>query len=420
MRSACSRLFCSLLGSCVLLAGLFLCSAPTPGQDKSPPRSVGVPYALSSDALKSLEGKPVKIQLKNGKVLEGYRIAKVRVGREEGVLGSIQIEADSGRKRTLRPGAIAALEVDGTPFAVAKKPGKSLYVLIDLEARNQAIAARLKQQGGRLWPPLSPAQQQKALAEQRRFVRQVLSVFPGVHFEVVETKFFIFCTNIRPQLIAGYVRDLDRMYTMLCGIFQIPPGTNIFRGKAVVFCFATQQERAVFEGRFLNSTPTGTAGKCFQRSDGNVVISSHLVSDLDFFGHVLVHETAHGVIWRYRSSMRIPTWMNEGIADWVAMKVVPRCRETQRRQQAAAERLRRTHNLEGLFVRESLDGWQYGAASAIVQMLIELDSRRFGAMFEAIKLGTHWEDALASAYGMTLGDLIAMYGKRIGVPLLRP
>ncbi len=385
------------------------------------PASPGVPYALSAEALEALVGKTATVRLRSGRSYDGVELVKLRQGRRAGTLAAVVIrQPKRKRPRTIRAGAVAAIEVDGAVYAVAPGPRGRGYVLIDVAAQRQALAQKLKHKGGQLWRVLSPAEQAQAVREHKDYIQRVLALFPDRRFQVVETNYFLFVSDIDPRLIRGYVRDLDAMYVMLTGMFQLPKGVNIFRGKAVVFCFSSLEARARFEHRFLNGDPRGTAGKCYQVSNGDVIISAHLGSDLDFFGHVLVHETAHGVIHRYLSSVRVPSWLNEGIADWVAMKIVPRCKETQRRQKAAAQRLRRTGTLEGMFFADAIEAWQYGAASAIVQLLIELDNRRFGAFFEAIKRGTDWVDALQTTYGMTVTDLCALYAKRLGIPLLRP
>jgi hypothetical protein len=41
-------------------------------------------------------------------------------------------------------------------------------------------------------------------------------------------------------------------------------------------------------------------------------------------------------------------------------------------------------------------------------------------LIESLKEGMKWEEALRDAYGSTSDELLAHYGRRIGVPDLRP
>jgi hypothetical protein len=133
-----------------------------------------------------------------------------------------------------------------------------------------------------------------------------------------------------------------------------------------------------------------------------------------------VHETAHGYVHRYRSTVRIPSWINEGIADWVAGLTVRRSNVVRERQTSAAARIRLTRTLGGFFQREHIEAWQYGLASSMVGLLATRDNDQFRRFFNDIKNGYTWQDSLQRHYGINPDELAGVYGQELGIPGLRP
>jgi hypothetical protein len=99
--------------------------------------------------------------------------------------------------------------------------------------------------------------------------------------------------------------------------------------------------------------------------------------------------------------------------------IVPASDSIGRRQQQAARRLRKTGSLEGMFTGD-MQSWQYGVASAMVDLMIRRDAQAFRLFFEGIKEGLSWEESLERAFSATPDDLIALYANSIGMPHLTP
>ncbi|MEX2285883.1 MAG: hypothetical protein WD648_02265, partial [Planctomycetaceae bacterium] len=185
--------------------------------------------------------------------------------------------------------------------------------------------------------------------------------------------------------------------------------------------FVEEDAFVEFETEFMGSPPNDKVhGRMHSRDDGTVIISLQRGPDPAAFAKVLVHETAHGYMFRYKSDRMIPRWLNEGIADWIAGVIVTASNIVRQRQVQAAERLRSTHSLERLFDSDSPEYWQYGVASSMVDLMIRHDKEAFRLFFDGIKEGLTWEDSLERAYAATPEDLIALYGNEIGVPDLMP
>jgi hypothetical protein len=106
-----------------------------------------------------------------------------------------------------------------------------------------------------------------------------------------------------------------------------------------VIAFVNKQMYDQFEREVMsNPKAEGTAGLPHGFSDGRVVVTCCRGDDPAFFAHVLVHESAHGFLYRFRSNVHINSW----IYDWVAEVVVQGSAFTSRRQSDAVVNMSRT------------------------------------------------------------------------------
>jgi hypothetical protein len=62
---------------------------------------------------------------------------------------------------------------------------------------------------------------------------------------------------------------------------------------------------------------------------------------------------------------------------------------------------------------------QYGIASGIVKFLVARDRKRFAAFVRGIKEGMTVEESLRESFAASLDDVMAAYGRAIGVPGLK-
>ena len=73
-----------------------------------------------------------------------------------------------------------------------------------------------------------------------------------------------------------------------------------------------------------------------------------------------------------------------------------------------------------MLTAERIEAWQYGVASNLNRFLLQANRESYVRFIEALKEGMKWEEALREAYGSTPDELLAHYGRRIGVADLRP
>jgi hypothetical protein len=174
-------------------------------------------------------------------------------------------------------------------------------------------------------------------------------------------------------------------------------------------------------------------------SDGEVLISCYAFGDPKNLAIVMVHETSHGFNHRYKSPRRLPSWLNEGIAEWIAQQVVVGDQTVRRKVEMAVQQMYRTRSLGGdFFTAAHIETWQYGAAASMIDFLLKYNptpqpakagsrSRAkqqepacFRKLIEGIKDGTAWEESLRQAYGLTPAELAQLYGQAYGIPGLQP
>jgi hypothetical protein len=123
-----------------------------------------------------------------------------------------------------------------------------------------------------------------------------------------------------------------------------------------------------------------------------------------------------------KSSARVPSWVNEGIADWIAQAVVTSDTEVQHRQQEGITRIRQTGSVGTNFLADDarIEAWQYGLATNMVTFLLKLDGKRYRQFIDGIKEGLPPEESLQQSYGMNYQQFLVRYGQSVGVPQLRP
>jgi len=278
-------------------------------------------------------------------------------------------------------------------------------------------ANRMRANGVEPWPVLSSEQHADEVEDLKAFVRQVRGAFPAL--ELVETHEFLVATDIMPEQVAPFVTSLDSMHDFLCTLYGIPQGEPVWKGKCLVFAFTREEDFLAFEGRFMQTQPRGVQGLCHQRSDGRVVMACYRGNDPAAFAHMLVHETSHGFNHRWLSPARIPSWLNEGLAEWVGSQVVPGSGQIRLKESQAFEAMRAGGRVGENFFddqRESrIAPLQYGVASSLVRFLVSRDRKRFAQFIQLVKEGSSAEDALAATYRASLDELLIVYGRAIGV-----
>ncbi|MCE9553341.1 MAG: hypothetical protein K8T91_08180 [Planctomycetes bacterium] len=309
-------------------------------------------------------------------------------------------------------------DIDAVGKKGAGKGGKSSDGESDkLTANGKEVPLR---KGVSYWPKLDEKTQAKSVEDHKAHLKEVQELFPNRHFTFVETDFFLFYSDLAPADLRLYVPYLDAMYRRLLTFFDIKQGTNIWRGKATVLIFANRESYVLYAQKFWNSKTKGVeGGRCFCQSNGEVHIGIHTTgADRKKIAAVIVHETTHGFVWRYKARCSISNWVDEGLAEHIASLIVPGSLNS--KEQLAIQQMREYGTTGTGFYGKRLNAAQYGVAYCLTRYMISANAKRYRDFFEMLKAGATEEEALQEVYGIRRDVLIAQFGRSLRIPNLRP
>jgi hypothetical protein len=294
------------------------------------------------------------------------------------------------------------------------------------EAEREKWLERLKEHDVEPWPENETDEEHAAaLKKSREMIDEVKSLYPGS--QLYETKYFLFVSNIPAQQVTPYAASLDRMYEWMSRLYGVARDHKVWLGgKAPIFAFLDKEQFDDFEEHFFPETGkqihelANVYGLSHLDKNGEVVISCYRGNDPNDFGQMIVHETSHGFIHRYKSKAQLPNWVDEGMADLIGAEMVPASTAVRNRELRAIQQLAQQHSLGGMLSADRIDGWQYGAASNLNRFLLQSNRQNYVRFIEALKEGMKWEEAIHEAYRSTPEEMLSEYGRMIHVPDLRP
>jgi hypothetical protein len=267
----------------------------------------------------------------------------------------------------------------------------------------------------KLWGPQSDEDQAKAV--------EVLKAFAGTtpkhkdgSLGLYETKYFLFYSDLNREEAEHWAALLDKMYDRLAELFAVPKGANIWRGKCLIFVYAKPADYHAHQMKMYQTDSEGSAGMCHSFGNGFVHVAFYRQREELQFAHVLVHESVHGFIHRYRSHVYLPNWANEGLAEVIAAELVPqKPRQTGRRAQAV-QGVRENGGVGANFYSaRNIEAWQYPVAENLTAYMIAQNKRGYVAFINGVKDGIPAEDALAKQFGASRDRLTAAYIESLGV-----
>ncbi len=392
--------------------------AQSAAEDTSPERL--------TQRLEAAKQARLDVELKTGKSF--LRCKLLSVTRDpQGRPKTLKIQdANQGRTITVSFASIRSLSIDREMVYEAAKPDrrsgkeaaatKQARAAAEEDAKWLAVARENKVP---VWENLSPQEHAAAVKEHEQMIAKIKQLIPGM--ELYETHDFMFLSNMPRNQVIPYATSLDKMHDMMCGMYRIKKGATIWRGKCLVVAFMQESQFQAFEAQFFQvRSIEGVYGLCHQSGTGRVVISCYRGHDPNDFGQMLVHETSHGFVFRYRTMVEMPSWVNEGMAEWIGQALVPTSTTVQRKEKQAFQLMQASRSLNGLFSANPIQGVHYGMASSLTGFLIGIDKRKYADFIDGIKQGKTWEQSLKDSYQSTPNQLVAAYGRAIGIPDLQP
>ena len=312
----------------LLIATVFLSIGGAWAAD-SPAKSVP-PSELTQKLEKAIDGR-LDIELKSGDSYVRCKLLKVTGGGKDGMPKTVKFqETDDSKPITVGFNGVRSISIDREQIYLAPESGKKSGKEAMLEREAKAAAgqrakwvARANANGVKPWPELTAEEHKKEEQLTREKIEKIKAAFPGM--ALYETHEFLFLSDMPRDQVVPFAASLDQMYDMMCQMYGIKKGTSVFKGKCMIVAFVQKADFTRFEKEFQNHVPPDFAqGLCRNDSDGHVLMSCYYGDNPpENFGQLLVHETSHGFIHRYRTAASLPSWANEGMADWLAQTLVP-------------------------------------------------------------------------------------------------
>ena len=366
-----------------------------------------------------LIGKTIEVTFQNFMSEGPYEVVKVTEGKQPGSISSLRVKVPGEkRNKTIRGKKVAELYVDHQPLdLVYDRKQRGLVFSSDKKTerleKEKLINDRLRKMGHRIWKPLSESEQNQFLERQSQFLKGVRKKMPDVPFRLIDTEFFTVFTDITPEEVNGYLENLDAMYRELCGAFGVSVQKNVWCGKCVVVIFQERENYMLYEAQVMGvknpAMLSGSAGLCHMFGNGEVKFAGFLGDSGNFFGSVLIHETTHGFIHRYLSSASVDSWLNEGMADWVADAIMKDGRITKRQKQSA-QAVKAAGGWGDFLEAKNISFEHYGTASTLVDILLDRNKDgQFRQFVREIKEGKPIEASLKDTFGLTFKDLGPLY-----------
>lgn len=426
-----------LVAVALLVSGDMLNSSYAFAEEGTKSTSANVlPSPASKEAIPILEkliGKKVLLVLSKGQRWPRTEFLGFSKRRSTGEPSQFRI-----RKEDSKPSRVSAKSVASILYldeVVLEKPIEKTSSAKSSKRRKSSLAqrkaakkleedarwtAKAKANGVTLWPKGTKKEHKAAIADYRAMIEKAKSRYSNM--AVYETERFIFCTNIPKAQAAPYIRSLDKMHDMMCKMYGLPVGERVWLGKCPVFAFISEREFLDFEGRFFGVQAGGAYGICHSSSNGQVTIACYRGDNPNDFGQMLVHETSHGFIHRYKTAARLPSWVNEGMAEYIGEKMVPGSKQVKLKELSALMQMKQRRNLGGNYfdLEKNIDAWQYGVASSMTKFLVNSNPKAYVKFIDSMKAGTKWDQALLEAYKAKPEQLLQHYGRTVGVPNLMP
>lgn len=262
----------------------------------------------------------------------------------------------------------------------------------------------------RAWPALTDAEQAEATEEMKRRCVDLFKKAGSAPLPFAETEHFLVFSDMAPSERRVVVGLLDRMYDTLLRALEIPLETRMYNGKCAVFIFDTRDRFLSFEKQAFNYNGSKFAGLHHPRGRWSHIVFYKLGSQDEFLS-LLVHEATHSFMHRYRTSRTLPTWANEGLADYVAGFVVSSSNSPTLHWAWAKQFIMQGKNPRDIMRLTYRDGswpneYSYPVSHMLVRFMLKHKPREFKAWIDAIKAGAPWEKALETHFGVS-ADVLA-------------
>ena len=242
---------------------------------------------------------------------------------------------------------------------------------------------------------------------------------------LLETRHFLIWTDW-PESKRNLIPDwAEQMYNVMCDEFRFPKDEPIWLGKCPIFCFKNKARFDKFAKTIDGYDSKQALGYTKTADSGYVHVVLRRLgnqpADIDQFATTMVHEAVHAFMHSYGSPRNLPPWLNEGLADHIAERVLgDRCHTGETAVILARQYVYQNKPIKKLFdYQTSPPGHLYPICQSLVQYLIHQDGDAFVGMINDIKAGAEAKQALSRRY-MGMNNNTLEHGWRLWISKAYP
>lgn len=261
----------------------------------------------------------------------------------------------------------------------------------------------------RAWPKMTEAQHAEAVKQLQAFTDDVLQKMNHKMINTQTERFLVY-SDMPTKDTKYWVGLLDKMYDKLCETFDLDKEKNIWKGKCLLLFFNSQQDYLKYNAAAYGNSASGSAGICYQFGRGDVHIAMWRQKQKLELAHTLVHEAVHGFLFRYQSSRHVPNWLNEGLAEFISVKLVD-APSYPGRALYARKYVKQAGGLGNFLSARNIRGEHYGLAYDVTDLMVSENRKGYVKMIQGIKKGLSVEEAFEQEYGASLERVFEYYGK---------
>jgi len=278
--------------------------------------------------------------------------------------------------------------------------------------RKDAQHSALGPQSSILSRRYSEEQHRQAVKAFKHFVDTEVRDKVAADLVLLETRHFLIWTDW-PEAKRNLIPDwAEQLYNVMCDEFGFPRDDPVWLGKCPLFCFKNKRRFEKFAKTIDGYDATKALGYTKTTDSGYVHVVLRRLgnrpADIDKFAVTMVHEASHAFIHNYGPPTKLPPWLNEGLADYIAERVLgDRCPTGENAVALARQYVSQKKSIREVFAsKTSPPGHLYPICQSLVQYLIQRDGDAFVAMINDLKTGMDTEKALKKHYtGMNLNVL---------------
>lgn len=369
--------------------------------------------------MKGLSGKPAVLHFMNGTIVSDVKIVGFIPDRGAKSIRFLQYQ-DGLRKPRMKTSDLYRVLIDGRRYAFRYHGPTKTRFLINLDAAKFDAEERMRGADLVLRELQGEEEMKEAVAVQKKIFDDARKKLSPVQFNLAESESALVFTDYPLPLANQLALIVDGMCQRMNSIFGLPKNANIWTGKIMIAVLSKRDLFGDFEAEVMNNHNFGTSTTIYHSNSRRFMVVTYRKEMGKSVAMAISWSMAGGYVGRYRSNAPLPPWIYTGLQSNLNRMMFPQPATDAKENQKNQAQLRRTGSLLGMLDATRMEDGREHLARMLVGHLMKTDPTAFSQFFEDVKLGHTWQSALKTNYGATPEDFAKDFGRKNGVPGLKP